>query len=115
MDAFVIRMPKTSQTSSKSGNKGVSTDCKFGNLESKGDRLSKHLRLSSDSISHQNITDSSSSDVGALNKIKPERGQRRISDLGGVVVIEKLQKYVEKLSSPDVPSILKVYFIRYYQ
>ena len=115
MDAFVIRMPKTSQKSSKSGNKDSSTDCKFGNLDSKGDRLSKNLRLSSDSVSHQNITDSSSSDVGALNKIKPERGQRRISDLGGVVVIEKLQKYVEKLSNPDIPSILKVLFIRYYQ
>ena len=108
MDAFVIRMSKTSQTSSKRGNKDSSTDCKFGNLDSKGDRISKNRRLSSDSVSHQNITDSSSSDVGALNKIKPERGQRRISDLGGVVVIEKIQKYVEKLSSPDVPSVLKV-------
>ena len=108
MDAFVIRMPKNSQTSSKRVNKDSSTDCKFGNLDSKGNRISKNRRLSSDSVSHQNITDSSSSDVGALNKIKPERGQRRISDLGGVVVIEKIQKYVEKLSSPDVPSILKV-------
>ena len=108
MDAFVIRMPKTSQTSSKSGNEDSSTDCKFSNLDSKGDRLSKNLRLSSDSVSRQNFADSSSSDVGALNKIKPDRGQRRISDLGGVVVIEKLQKYVEKLSNPDIPSILKV-------
>ena len=54
------------------------------------------------------------STVGALNKLKPDRGQRRISDLDGVVVLEKIQKYVQKLSDPNVSSVAKVKTLTYH-
>lgn len=92
MDAFVIRTPKPSQST----------------LQTKGNR-SKTPDLWLSSLSNQpKYTQSSSSEVGALNKIKPDRGQRRISDLGGVVVIERIQKYVQKLKDPKIASVAKV-------
>jgi len=40
--------------------------------------------------------------VGALNKIKPSPGQRTLSDLKGVVSLERIQKAVKKLQNDNV-------------
>ena len=95
MDAFVIR---TKRSSPKVVNKASSE--KYKSYQSTS-------WLSSTS-SQSNLSSSTSSDVGALNKLKPDRGQRKISDLDGVVVLEKIQKYVQKLSDPNVASVAKV-------
>ena len=112
MDAFVIRTPKTSQSSTKDSNKSAASSSSISRGESYNNQwLSKsstNVLNSSSTFNHP----SSSSEVGALNKIKPDRGQRRIADLGGVVVIERIQKYVEKLSDPNIPSVAKVLFIK---
>lgn len=104
MDAFVIRTRKSSPTSSQERpNNSKVTDCRGRESSSETDWISK-----SSSKYNQLSHTSSTSEVGALNKIKPDRGQRKISDLGGVVVLEKIQKYVQKLKDPNIPSVAKV-------
>ena len=101
MDAFVIR---TKKSSLKNGNKSSLV---------KSRSYSTSSRLSS-TTSQSNSSNSSSSDVGALNKIKPDWGQRKISDLDGVVVLEKIQEYVQKLSDPNVASVAKVKWLEFW-
>ena len=95
MDKFVIRTkkstPNNEKTSSFDKRKSYYNDSWLSSTSSQSSSYS-----------------SSSSDVGALNKLKPDRGQRKISDLDGVVVLEKIQRYVYKLSDPNVPSVAKV-------
>ena len=95
MDAFVIR---TKRSSLKNENKS-SLD--------KPKSFSTSSWLSSTS-SQSTSSNSSCSNVGALNKLKPDWGQRKISDLDGVVVLEKIQECVQKLSDPNVASVAKV-------
>ena len=101
MDAFVIR---TKKSSLKNGNKSSLV---------KSRSYSTSSRLSS-TTSQSNSSISSSSDVGALNKIKPDWGQRKISDLDGVVILEKIQEYVQKLSDPNVASVAKVKWVEFW-
>ena len=98
MDAFVIRTKKSSQ---KNENKSSLV---------KSRPYSTSSWLSSTS-SQSSSSKSSCSDVGALNKLKPDWGQRKISDLDGVVILEKIQEYVQKLSDPNVASVSKVKWV----
>ena len=52
---------------------------------------------------------------GGLNKIEVTRGQRRLHDLKGVVVIKQIKGYLEKLKSPDVPIDKKLEIIKHLQ
>ena len=108
MDAFVVRTPKVATDDLKShSNKSTSysTDSKSSKLNI--NKSSTIVSISS-SVPKQQPNSISSSDIGALNKIKPSKGQRRISDLGGVVVIEKIKEYVRKLSDPNIAIVAKV-------
>ena len=109
MDAFVIRTKKPSQGSSQTKeNRSKTHDFRSCESNLRTNRFPvTNLNFSSPSNQPKYIQ-SSSSEVGALNKIKPDRGQRRISDLGGVVVLEKIQKYVQKLKDPNISSVAKV-------
>ena len=48
---------------------------------------------------------------GTLNKIEISRGQRRLHDLKGVVVIEKIEGYVQKLQDPRISIDEKIQII----
>ena len=113
MDAFVTRTPKISHNSVKGQNNSSVLSTSDHNYENSTTDTNRSSLSNSKSLNipiQQNYNNSSS-EVGALNKIKPDRGQRRISDLGGVVVIEKIQKYVQKLSDPNIASVAKVTFV----
>ena len=114
MDAFVIRTPKTSQSSTKDSNKSAASSSSISRGESYNNQWLKKssINVLNSSSTFNPSSSTSSESVGALNKIKPDRGQRRIADLGGVVVIERIKKYVEKLSDPNIPSVAKVLFIK---
>ena len=102
MDAFVIKTKRTAQSTEKNSS-----------LKRRQSYQSSSW-LSSSTSSQSNYINATSSDVGALNKLKPDRGQRRISDLDGVVVLEKIEKYVKKLSDPNVASVAKVKRFTYF-
>jgi hypothetical protein len=76
MDAFVIKTPRVN------GQKCSQDTANLSLLSSK-----KH---------------SGTTNVGALNKIKPSPGQRTFSDLKGVVSLERIEKAVQKLQNDNV-------------
>ena len=113
MDAFVIRTPKNSDNRLKTphgSSTASSTDSSIDRSKLNVSKSSIVVSKSSSTLGQQNIC-TSPYDVGALNKIKPSQGQRRISDLGGVVVIEKIKEYVRKLSDPKIALVAKVIFL----
>ena len=101
MDAFVIRTKKSS----------LKNENKSSLAKSKSFSTSSWLSSTS---SQSTSSKSSCSDVGALNKLKPDWGQRKISDLDGVVILEKIEEYVQKLSDPNVASVAKVKWVEFW-
>ena len=103
MDAFVVRTPRANQKDTNKDKRNTSLSG-IQSPTSESRKSTSECKIPCDQTSSSNI----SHEGGALNKIKPDRGQRRLFDLGGVIVIEKLEEYIKKLKDPQVSTAAKV-------
>ena len=110
MDAFIIRTPRISDKNSKKSSQSCSSSTTLSSITKEELNIGRYsIGDSNSSLAFGgNSSSTPSNEVGALNKIKPDRRQRKLSDLGGVVVIEKIKEYVRKLEDPKIPLAAKV-------